>query len=31
MAGDLNGQKLRRKDYERELIRLQSEVTIMQE
>jgi polyphosphate kinase 2 len=31
MGHDLNGQKLQRKDYERELFRLQSELTIMQE
>ena len=31
MANDLNGQKLQRKPYERELFRLQSELTIMQQ
>jgi polyphosphate kinase 2 len=31
MANDLNGQKLSGKDYERELFRLQSELTIMQQ
>ena len=31
MVHDLNGQKLRRKDYERELFRLQNELTVMQE